>query len=142
MVQLKCEFCDKTLSGKYRLKIHINSVHLNLKPFSCKECDMSFSQKFNLKRHILSVHERSKPFACTDCDKEFGQKINLKNHRRSVHSKEDQLPEMKHFKISPAIFNPFLKIPCVQCDLRFQSQEKVIEHVESHHIKIEKTLRF
>ena len=78
----KCNICDVGFSHKGYLDKHI---HEEKKPFKCNDCGTSYSRKGNLNRHIKSVHERKEPFKCNYCDKAFSLKGNLNRHIGSVH---------------------------------------------------------
>ncbi|CAG5129496.1 unnamed protein product [Candidula unifasciata] len=49
-----CSFCDKKFQNKADCKGHINSVHLNAKPFVCEHCAVSYSYRQSLSRHLVS----------------------------------------------------------------------------------------
>ena len=53
-----CNFkeCEASYKTKQGLKLHIDSKHLNLKPFKCTECQSSFAEKSTLKKHMDAVH--------------------------------------------------------------------------------------
>ena len=46
-----CYVCDKTLSSKSSLNLHINSVHRGRR-FPCEECDKSFTDSTNLTQAL------------------------------------------------------------------------------------------
>lgn len=46
-----CKCCGKKFWNKTACMGHVNSQHLNVKPFECKNCHLSFSYKQSLKRH-------------------------------------------------------------------------------------------
>ena len=54
---IKCDFCPKIFPGKSKLTMHVNEVHLKLKPNLCSECGASFSRPRTLRIHIKSVHD-------------------------------------------------------------------------------------
>lgn len=43
--------CSKQLSTSYKLKLHIERHHLNIKRYSCRECLKAFKSSDSLKRH-------------------------------------------------------------------------------------------
>jgi uncharacterized Zn-finger protein len=83
--------CDASFFEKWKLKGHIESVHIGKKPFKCNVCDVAFSRKLNLKGHIESVHKGKKPFKCNICDAAISRKQNLKGHIESVHGEMNPL---------------------------------------------------
>ncbi|XP_063701503.1 PR domain zinc finger protein 5-like [Culicoides brevitarsis] len=54
-VRLNCDKCDKTYARSEMLQIHINNVHLGLKP-ECHHCGKKYTQKGQMKRHLLKEH--------------------------------------------------------------------------------------
>ena len=52
MNKLSCEYCDRLLSNKRNLKRHIETAHLNIKPYKCEHCEFTSNQKHALmNRH-------------------------------------------------------------------------------------------
>ena len=51
--------CSKELSTSYKLKLHVERHHLNIKRFSCRECLKAFKSSDSLKRH--QFQHRSAP---------------------------------------------------------------------------------
>lgn len=56
----ECEECQKVFSKKSALITHINTVHLDLRPFECPVCQSSFGYKAILQRHMKSMHDIEK----------------------------------------------------------------------------------
>jgi len=52
--------CGKTLSTRYKLKLHIQRHHFNIKRYPCVHCLKSFKSSDSLKRHQLS-HQPKEP---------------------------------------------------------------------------------
>ena len=51
--------------------MHINAVHLKLKPYECDDCGASFIMKSDLQMHINAVHLKLKPYECDLCAMSF-----------------------------------------------------------------------
>ena len=79
-----CNDCGAFYNTKQGLKLHINGVHLKLKPHECDQCEKSFSQKPHLKSHVEMVHQKLKPFKCKYCKYSFAHNSNLKKHAKTV----------------------------------------------------------
>merc|ERR1719450_1098754 len=58
---------------------------LNKKQFPCDVCGMRLSRKKNVRLHILSVHSDVKPYSCNQCNKSFPAVGNLNAHNRMYH---------------------------------------------------------
>ena len=60
---IKCPFpcneesCDCSFIHKSSLNIHIQTVHLQLKPHSCSVCSKSFNYVVTLFNHMTTVHQ-------------------------------------------------------------------------------------
>ena len=52
-----CLICTKLFASNTSLKVHIKTVHENLKPFDCKLCTSTFGRRHGLTKHIETVHE-------------------------------------------------------------------------------------
>ena len=59
-LNIECNICGKFFSSKKSLKIHISSVHEDMKKYNCETCEKSFSSTQALKRHIECIHEDKK----------------------------------------------------------------------------------
>ncbi|TIB68371.1 hypothetical protein E3P77_01116 [Wallemia ichthyophaga] len=51
--------CDKSFKSHRALTVHINTTHLNIRPFVCLQCDKSYGYKHLLQRH-LQTHKKQK----------------------------------------------------------------------------------
>ena len=78
-----CDQCESSFDSPAKLKIHIDSVHLGLKPHKCSQCDEAFGYKAQLTRHIKSVHENA--FVCPTCNKAFRGNDKMEDHIAAVH---------------------------------------------------------
>lgn len=107
-----CSFCEKECLDDNQLSVHVNKVHLQIKPYGCDMCDRQFYTETNLRQHkkvhsILSketcefcmktlkcrrdfvVHLRKhigvRPFKCMLCSQEFYSEIEMKSHMKKWH---------------------------------------------------------
>ena len=53
---LTCQYCGKSFVSKQSVKMHIDAIHFQLRPFSCDYCEETFTQKSNLKTHVKNKH--------------------------------------------------------------------------------------
>lgn len=122
-----CYECKKTLSSKQKLQLHMNSVHMGLKPFKCSfpNCLKSFSFNGNLKKHTNAVHTKSIVFRCRKCPKKYYYKSLLTNHLAHMHGKG----------------NTYF---CYLCKKKFTTKWNVKSHmnaVHTHHIRFQCPIR-
>lgn len=54
-----CVLCRKEFSTPYNLRVHVRTVHENLKLHRCTNCSRTFSQSSSLYRHIRTAHSAS-----------------------------------------------------------------------------------
>ena len=91
---VQCPKCEKMLSNKQSLAIHLQSVSpctipkqpkqnkkVIYKPASCPECKKVFTQRENMKIHLKSIHQGIK-LKCQYCSKTASNKSNLQKHIR------------------------------------------------------------
>lgn len=78
-LQLKrCQFCDRTFSKEYALKVHIGRRHS--KGFPCKNCDQVFDTNVALRSHTNADHGPPPKHTCEICSKGFRRLANLEQH--------------------------------------------------------------
>ena len=106
--------CKKEFCKPSQLKIHVDTVHLKLKPHKCDECGEAFGRKEHLKRHIDTVHLKLKNFICKFCDESFGTQSYLNSHIALFHE-------------NISIFS------CKECEEKFTSQYKLDTHHSIEH---------
>ena len=78
-----CDQCESSFDRAGKLKIHIDVIHLGLKPHKCTQCNAAYGTKAELTRHIKGVHENA--FVCPQCNKSFCASHILNEHISSVH---------------------------------------------------------
>ena len=52
-----CDDCKTPFKKKHSLELHMNSVHLNYRPYLCNLCKKSFFIKSQLKMHMETTHK-------------------------------------------------------------------------------------
>ena len=85
-IKYECDMCDKSLSSKYNLKLHVEKHHEGKKPsVECPTCSKCFQSNTSLKRHVNDVHDKKRPFGCDFCGLTFAQKSQLVTHMKGKH---------------------------------------------------------
>merc|ERR1711971_276698 len=78
-----CDQCESSFDRPIGLKIHIDTIHLGLKPYKCTQCDAAYGHKGDLNKHIKCVHENA--FVCSKCNKSYASTQALMDHIASIH---------------------------------------------------------
>ncbi|CAH2235224.1 jg10476 [Pararge aegeria aegeria] len=76
-----CSFCEKPCSNENELSLHVNKVHLQIKPYSCDMCDRQFYTETNLSSH-KKLHSLFSKESCAFCCKTFKCRKHLVIHVR------------------------------------------------------------
>ena len=104
-----CKLCDKSYSGNFNLKSHIDIVHKGLREFKCDLCveeEKTFGRRETLKTHLALVHGKveineesrikaEKKYSCQICEKSYTQPHNLKSHMESCHTLVEEIDDQK-----------------------------------------------
>ncbi|XP_042217253.1 uncharacterized protein LOC121862909 [Homarus americanus] len=112
--QFFCEICNKLLTDKRNLILHMKS-HMGETKTSCGVCGKQFNRKSYLWTH-MRVHTNQRPYGCNFCPKWFKQYSTWKNHERT-HTGE------KPYK-------------CSICKASFSTSSSVAKHVQYAHYNI------
>ncbi|XP_044732434.1 zinc finger protein 808-like isoform X2 [Chrysoperla carnea] len=80
----ECMYCGKMFASTAIRNTHIKLAHLKLKRFSCDYCDKQFTRKDAAQKHKLK-HTQERPFKCKVCDKLFRYSENIRRHMKQVH---------------------------------------------------------
>lgn len=107
-----CSFCEKECSNDNELSVHVNKVHLQIKPYSCDMCERQFYTESNLNSH-KKVHSLFSKESCEFCGKILKCRNDLVIHVR------------KHIGVQPHA--------CLICSQTFYSSGRVKAHMSSYH---------
>ena len=79
-----CNECGHEARCPADLKIHVNSVHLKLKPYKCDQCDFAAGDPSALRGHVKAVHEKIM-HQCDFCDYRSAYKPHVTRHIKKQH---------------------------------------------------------
>lgn len=130
---LKCKFCNKSFTKKYKLNVHLNS-HSRAKSFQCDTCGKLVVYKARLddplnkhsvirefkcencnKLFIFKCNNSNKKFKCKVCNKTFARKHTLTAHLK-IHSRDSK------------------GLRCKICNKRFLREISLDGHLRQHFI--------
>ena len=93
--KLPCSECDKMLTQKISLRVHMMARHTGEKPFKYNSCEKRFVTSSRMKKHFRRVHEGGPvqvanipQLPCSECDKMLKGKQALRTHIMAIHSGE------------------------------------------------------
>ncbi|XP_053620756.1 zinc finger protein 236-like isoform X2 [Plodia interpunctella] len=107
-----CSFCEKACLNDNELTVHVNKVHLQIKPYNCDMCERQFYSESNLNCH-KRVHSMYSKEKCNFCGKNLKTRKALVIHLR------------KHIGVKP--------YKCMICTQSFYSQGKLKNHMRIFH---------
>lgn len=143
-----CPECTKSFKTKLALKIHKDSVHVDVKVFvNCPECNLIVLET-TLKAHIKNQHTeegRDKPFKCIDCEKTFRTEVHGLRHWSTVHDPKPlgviyrcpECPEMEFYRQRDLKEHSFVHFDgfvfqCEVCLKKFTSKRLLSVHSAVH----------
>ncbi|XP_069673071.1 zinc finger protein 436-like isoform X23 [Periplaneta americana] len=135
----KCKICERKLSTKSNLKIHMR-IHSDERPYTCHVCGKQFRTPKGLNRHVKEVHDCIKEHNCDICGRSFASKATRDDHRR-IHTGErpyvcDKCG--KTFKTKASLYihkkNHLDTFPfhCSYCHKKFRRKDGLLLHVTTH----------
>ena len=157
--KVKCSLCEKYLH-KSSVKIHIKTVHCEIKEYECVNCNKKFGQKPSLYLHIRNVHEGERSgkcekrlnenvrFECDVCEKSYKDTSSLRHHYKFSHEKRSaskydcelcggQFEDLKRHVIrAHGDQKPHV---CNLCQMSFSVTTYLTKHMKLHHQRQEKS---
>jgi len=144
-----CNVCGKRKGTPSALRRHVESAHMQLKPFSCEICKAGFAQKSGLAMHMKNLHPSdNQKVICNICGAELKHEASLKDHIMRKHNSEDPAantcPECgKMFSVKYDLRDHMKRahmvhthLPCPKCDKRFPKMQNLRCHILSTHLKV------
>ena len=111
-IHYQCDQCAYSTATKDRLKIHLTTVHSQLKPYLCDQCDFKTATKGSLLAHIQCRHEGVR-HPCDRCQFQATTPSALYRHVKAKHEG--------------------VRYPCDQCDYRASSKALLKNHIAIKH---------
>lgn len=147
----KCPDCPKSFKTKISLKVHKETVHVDVKVFvQCPECNLIVLET-TLRNHIKNQHTeegRDKPFKCIDCDKLFRSETVGLRHWSAVHDPKprgviyrcpdcpEQFIRQRDLKEHSFIHFDGAVFQCEVCQKKFTSKRLLNIHSAVHNEEI------
>uniref|UniRef100_A0A1A9X339 C2H2-type domain-containing protein n=1 Tax=Glossina brevipalpis TaxID=37001 RepID=A0A1A9X339_9MUSC len=99
--QLQCDVCQKSVSSRASLKLHMLTHCDSDKRYKCQNCDYSTNDHNAYRRHKMS-HEQKKMYQCPYCDYKSVQSVAYQKHMHQKHP--NQVDSVIH-KCSQCLFS-------------------------------------
>ncbi|XP_052859867.1 transcription factor grauzone-like [Anopheles cruzii] len=118
-VKVQCTECDRVLSSKAALGIHMLKIHGNTGGQICDICGREFRTKTSFDKHIRKHNAAYVPerFPCKFCDKKLMSKVGLKKHVLAKHTTFDE------------------EFICTECGSRYPHKLALDNHKRKVHIE-------
>jgi len=106
-----CHECDANFTKKCSLKVHVESIHLNI-IYECDQCNYTTKTKTLLREHTQKNHF-GRTFGCNICEYGVRTKQALRHHIDSIHKG--------------------IKFYCSECDYEGTSHKYLKSHYVRYH---------
>lgn len=112
-------------------------------PCTWPGCERAFSSRNAAKVHLATVHENLRPYGCEQCGRSFGHKHLLTRHRRT-HKDEEMVesaslptvvdaPSLVDRLVGSGYFGEARPLGCPQCHQRFVRAYDLQRHLSAFH---------
>lgn len=136
-----CELCGKDFDFKSKLNRHLNSVHLNNRPYPCVVCSKKFRTKKDYANYKLYVHdlEGRKLFGCWSCGLSFMTQTQRERHEKCVHLRQnatacESFSSKTYLKYhQKAVHQKLKEFTCAICKVSFKLAFQLMDHANSAH---------
>ena len=141
----KCEQCSHSTITKFKLKRHLEIVHIGVKPYKCETCEMSFSYSRSLRAHRDRIHGNGvKKYNCDSCEYKAFTEGNLYKHIKTKHSEIDRsdkkcevchktLKGKENLRLHMKNSHSGTIFKCTKCDETFKSAQLKSRHIRLMH---------
>ncbi|XP_037797729.1 zinc finger protein 62 homolog [Penaeus monodon] len=152
-----CEECGETFLFKYKLKMHINSKHLNdagqnANDFTCGECGCKLGSLPGLTFHMRKHHNKSltyrktTEYLCSDCGFMAPSNKKLREHQEA-HCGSSTKPKVQceicgktvlkvSLKMHKVKMHSEFKEQCDRCGERYATKTDLLRHINVVHLRI------
>ncbi|KAL4711213.1 hypothetical protein ACJJTC_019054 [Scirpophaga incertulas] len=84
-----CNICSKIFTTQQKHKSHVDAVHKMVKRFKCSKCPERFSEYFRRQKHMVEEHGFAPlQYKCNVCEKSFDRRYTLSRHMKRDHLEE------------------------------------------------------
>ncbi|XP_069363852.1 zinc finger protein 25-like [Maniola hyperantus] len=84
-----CDICKKVYTTQQKHKNHVDTVHKMVKRFKCPKCSERFTEYFRRQKHLVEIHGVAPlRYRCNVCDKAFERRYTLSRHMKRDHLEE------------------------------------------------------
>uniref|UniRef100_A0A8D8XLE0 Zinc finger protein 91 n=1 Tax=Cacopsylla melanoneura TaxID=428564 RepID=A0A8D8XLE0_9HEMI len=137
-----CDQCSKQFRTVSQLRVHVVSVHENVRKYGCEYCGHAFACSSNLAQHIR-IHTGEKPYVCELCGNRYAQSASLYSHKLTHAQNRCHLCTecgrafhrvsrlRQHMKIHTGDRPPRSHI-CEVCQKGFRSNSEMKRHQQIH----------
>lgn len=97
----KCDICQKLFMEKKNVRLHIESVHLQLQKLQCIECDLKFLSYSGYRYHNNTVHKKDREtFKCSYCSYITKVRFLLTRHLKRHENQDGLIGPLKKSRTS------------------------------------------
>uniref|UniRef100_A0A1B0BVS4 Protein krueppel n=1 Tax=Glossina palpalis gambiensis TaxID=67801 RepID=A0A1B0BVS4_9MUSC len=135
---IPCPYCGRKFSQMNAMRVHVNAIHHQLKPYICDQCGRACKTLAGLNEHQL-VHTNECPFECEVCKSRFKNKARLKCHM-DIHTDTAivcpdcglKLNTRRTYLAHRLVHSDVKRYKCEFCDAAFKRSKAFKNHLILH----------
>ncbi|XP_072013887.1 uncharacterized protein [Amphiura filiformis] len=139
--QHMCSWCGLRFMTQGNLSIHINAVHLKIKPYQCSHCEKTFNNKAKRDIHENRIHLKLKQHICEKCGRAFTTTTELTRHMKYHTGEKRHVCDQCEYRCVNASGMARHKMrhtgerpnKCKLCDVAFIQRTSLRAHEKKHH---------